>query len=60
MTEQSIKRNLKLYFGHKTLFLDARLYFILAEGKTNRRIYMDVFINKFYKPLFEEPQIIGA
>lgn len=60
MTEQSIKANLKRYFGHKTLLLEARLYHILAEGKSNRRIYMETFVEKFYKPLFEEPPIIKA
>ena len=32
MTEDSINVNLKKYFGHKTSFLDERLYFILSKG----------------------------
>lgn len=60
MTEQSIKANLKKYFGHKSMLLEARLYHILADGRSNRRIYMQTFIDKFYKPLYEEPPIIKA
>ena len=57
MTEDSIKMNLKKYFGHKTSFLDERLYYILAKGFKNRRVYMDDLIEQLYIPLFEAPPI---
>lgn len=60
MTEQSIRANLKKYFGHKSALLEARLYYILSDGLPNRRIYMETFIEKFYKPMFEEPPVIKA
>ena len=60
LTEQSIKRSLKLYFGHKTTFLDERLYHVLSDGQFGKRIYFDIFVEKFYKPLFEESPIIKA
>ena len=60
MTEESIKANLKKYFTHKSPLLEARLYHILADGKLNKRIYMIDFIEKFYRPLFEEPPLVMA
>ena len=41
MTQDSLRLNLKKYFGHKTNFLDARLYSVLSDGQVNRRIYFD-------------------
>ncbi len=52
--------NLKKYFGHKTTFLDERLYFILSGGKPNKRIYMDDVIELLYIPLFDSPPIVKA
>ena len=60
MTKESLKLNLKKYFGHKTTFLDARLYSVLSDGQVNRRLYFDQFIEKFYIPLFEKPPIVKA
>lgn len=60
MTQQSLQLNLKKYFGHKTNFLDARLYHVLSKGQVNRRIYFDQFIDNFYYPLFEHPPIVKA
>ena len=60
MTQDSLRLNLKKYFGHKTNFLDARLYSVLSDGQVNRRIYFDEFIEKFYIPLFEKPPIVKA
>lgn len=44
LTEQSIKTNLKKYFGHKTLFLDAQLYNLLSGWTKGKRIYFDHFV----------------
>ena len=41
LTEGSILKNLHKYFGHKTLFLDERLYYMLSKGQKNTRIYFD-------------------
>ena len=60
MTQDSLRLNLKKYFGHKTNFLDARLYSVLSDGQVNRRIYFDQFIEQFYIPLFEKPPIVKA
>ena len=60
MTEGSLQLNLKRYFGHKTTFLEARLYSVLSRGQTNRRIYFDQFIDEFYTPLFEKTPIVKA
>ena len=60
LTEQSIRLNLKKYFGHKTLLLDERLYKILSQGRSNKRIYMEDFIEQFYDPLFVHPPIVKA
>ena len=60
MTENSLVQNLRKYFGHKTTFLDKRLYHILSNGKPNKRIYFDDFIENFYIPLFEAPPIVKA
>lgn len=60
LTEQSIKQNLSRYFGHRTTFLDARLYHVLTNGQKNKRIYMNDLIENLYIPLFESPPIIKA
>ena len=43
-----------LYFGHKTDFLSERLYKLMSQGITLRRIYMIDFIKLFYFPLYYE------
>lgn len=48
------------YFGHKTLFLDERLYFMLSNGQKNVRIYFDQFISNFYTPLYKSSPIARA
>ena len=60
LTEASMKLNVRKYFGHKTHFLDERLYYVIADGQKNRRIYLDEFIQKFYMPLWEAPPIQKA
>ena len=52
--------NLKRWFGHKTLLFDARLYHVLTDGQTNRRMYFDEFREKFYKPMFEDVPLARA
>ena len=51
---------MRKYFGHKTPFLDQRLYYILSKGKKNTRIFMDDLIENLYLPLFESPPIVKA
>ena len=60
LTEQSILQKLNKYFGHKTTLLDQRLYYLLANGQKNKRIYFDQFIESFYVPLFDSPPIVKA
>ena len=43
-----------LYYGHKTDFLSERMYKILSDGVTLRRIYVTDFIKLFYFPLYFE------
>ena len=45
--------NLSKYYGHKTDFLNARLYYVLSNGKACKRIFIDDFIENFYVPLWE-------
>ena len=60
LTKNSIRNNLRKYFGHETKFLDKRLYKILAQGQKNVRIYFEDFIQQFYTPLFDSPPIEKA
>ena len=53
VTQNSLKLNLSKYFGHRTDFLNERLYMMLSDGKPCRRIFIDDFIEKFYQPLWE-------
>ena len=60
LTENSILAHLRRYFGHKTTFLDARLYYMLSDGQKHKRIYFDDFIEKFYTPLFNSANMVKA
>ena len=60
LTKNSIRNNLRKYFGHETKFLDKRLYKILAQGQKNVRIYFEDFVQQFYTPLFDSPPIEKA
>jgi len=52
LTNESIRKNLCTYFGHKTDFLNERLHLTLTKNSPLKRIYINEFILNFYMPLF--------
>jgi len=54
LTEESIMKNCKEYFGHPCEFFSRRFYAILSLNSPMKRIFFKVYVEKFYEVFLKE------